>query len=268
MCSLTLSPGTTGAPPFYGGAALGRLGRRAGKQAAEGRGDSDHTDFRGPTFGAANAVTDAFNAGMRRIPLGRPAPSANLVLEAVRDLERAVPGFDHTAFDHETLHGALQEYLDLEIRPELIRDDLYPTTAANLRSSPIEAALLKPAAADHVSICLPATTPHALWPPLIFHELWHLMAGHPLFFPHRPSGAAPYWRPARVLCPSMPSALLAALEDHHPALSPLCVRWCENDADIAAEHLLRLSTLAQRSRTGRAASAPSGCADAPFRETA
>jgi hypothetical protein len=241
-----------------------------GGNEAEGRGDADLSNHGLRGFGAASPMTLTLATNRRTCP-HRPNPSESLVLGALQDLERVVPQFDHTAFDHETLHGALQEYLDMEIRIELIRDDVYPMTAETLRSSPIEAALLKLEDTDHVSICVPATTQPQLWPPLIFHELWHLIAGHPLPFAHRSQDAMPYyWRPTRVLCPSTP-ALPLDVFGVDPKLSGLYIRWCETDADLATERLLRLSTLARTNlrpppNTPRR-TLPSLCAAIPLRET-
>ncbi len=173
----------------------------------------------------------------------RPNPSEAFVLDALRALERAVLGFRHTLYDHESLHGALQEYLDMEIRIELLRDDEYALAGRSVRLGPVQAGLMYVEGAEHVTIFLPASTPEADWQDLVFHELWHLAAGHPLPFRHRGARGRPaFWRPYRVLCPRVPPYDLGACAAD-PELLFRCLGWCEADAEAAVVHLKTISAL-------------------------
>lgn len=169
------------------------------------------------------------------------------VFRTLLKLDWAVDGFDHTNFDETDLHAAMQDYLDIEIRPDLIRSDAYEVMGRHIRRSPCEAELIKVEGSDHVSIEIPATTPTNQWRDLFYHELWHLMAAHPLPFWSRigTGHAKPFWNPSRrLLARTPPFDLVACAADRR--LARRMVAWCEVDADYAVEHLRTISALGER----------------------
>lgn len=167
-------------------------------------------------------------------------------MQALLRLDRAVRDFDHTHYDEESLHNAAQEYIDLEIRLELVRTDRHEVAGRRIRRSPVEADLVCFEGADHVSVLIPAGLPRSEWRDPLYHELWHLIAGHPLPFWGRVGAARQpaLWQPPRTPVRRIPPFDLGDCAAE-PRLMRRCERWCEADADQAVEHLRSISAMKQ-----------------------
>lgn len=165
--------------------------------------------------------------------------------EVLQALGRLGLGGKH--FDHLELHGAIQEYMDLEIRLELIRDDHCALVGREIRRRKIQAALVYIDETDYVTIQIPATTCPVEWKDLLYHELSHLLGHHPL--PYRRKGRKPgevsFWHPPRLLCRRRPPLDLEECS-RDPGLRHALIRWCETEADSWTEHLRSIAAYGRR----------------------
>ncbi|MGB3632434.1 MAG: hypothetical protein WA982_00185, partial [Rubrobacteraceae bacterium] len=156
-------------------------------------------------------------------------------------------GLEGRHFDHLELHSAIQEYMDLEIRLEIIRDDRCALVGRALRRSGIQAALVYVEEADYLTMQIPATAHAAEWKDIFYHELSHLLGHHPL--PHiekgQKSGEVSFWHPPQSLCRRRPPLNLEACRSD-PGLRRGLIRWCEMEADSWTEHLRSISAYGRR----------------------
>ena len=169
------------------------------------------------------------------------------VLATLRKLHESVAVFDHVDFTELTLHEALEHYFARPIGYELIPDDRSAIVRRVVRREAIHAELVYEPAADAVSIKIAASLHEADRKEAHYHELAHLIAGHPV--PYRAPGAPPehreFWYPPRSLCRRRPPFDVGQAKTN-PALRQEMIRWCEEDADAWVEHLRAISALGRQ----------------------
>ena len=186
-------------------------------------------------------------ATLRQRVRGRAAErglSEAVVLDALRRLDARCPAFDHMNFDHHTLRAALQEYIGIEIRVERIRDDLCNLLRRSVRRSAIQAELVYSPERRMLTILIPASLHPSERKDAHYHELSHLMAGHPMPYLHGtgPASECGFWTPSPAVAQRrLPFELRRCARD--PELRGRLISWCEEDADAWAEHLRAISAL-------------------------
>ena len=170
-----------------------------------------------------------------------------LVLETLRSLDASVATFDHLDFSELALHEALEHHFARPIGYELIPDDRSAIVRRLVRREAIHAELVYETAADAVSIKIAASLHEADRKEAHYHELAHLIAGHPV--PYRVADTPPehreFWRPPRTLSQRTPPFDVERSRTD-PALRQEMIRWCEEDADAWVEHLRAISALGRQ----------------------
>lgn len=169
------------------------------------------------------------------------------VLETLRVLNASVTAFDHLNFTELSLHEALEHHFGRPVGYELIPDDRSAMVRRLVRREAIHAELVYEPAADAVSIKIAASLHEADRKEAHYHELAHLIAGHPV--PYRVPGTPPehreFWYPPRSLCRRTPPFDAGRCKTD-PSLRKELIRWCEGDADTWVEHLRAISALGRQ----------------------
>lgn len=109
---------------------------------------------------------------------------------------------DTNITDAEELHTAIQDYLDISIYPELLRNDCDEVAARTMKRQGIYGGLMKVIGQDHLTIQVPATLTEDDMADLLAHECTHLILGHaiPIRVLDQPHEAAlHFWSPSQ--CP-------------------------------------------------------------------
>lgn len=175
-------------------------------------------------------------------------PSEDSMIAALVELEEQVPSFDHTNFDHFGLHAGLQEFLDLEIRPELIRDDCHEIARRWLQRYAFQGTLLYVPGTDHLKLQVSASCSEAEFSDVMYHELAHLILAHPLPCIHAGSDSedrVEFWEP-----PECPYPKRAPFRTQTRQIAPneasQLVECLEHEAEVAARYLRTISAYGRR----------------------
>lgn len=139
-------------------------------------------------------------------------------------------------YEPEDLRKVLQRRLRLELKVVTIDDQLW---CKRMLKEGIRGSIRVIESTNRGEIWVPRDLDHEELAGVMYHELAHIVAAHPL--PLRPEdedrpGRVRFWLPERRFTSRRPPFDLAACE-HSAALREGLLRWCEADADSWAEHL-------------------------------
>ena len=137
-------------------------------------------------------------------------------------------------YDQHALLGALKRQLRLDL--EVVEKDM--AVSQRMLNHGIRGSILIVPEERRGEILVPKDLDPEELAGIMSHELAHLVANHPLPVRDRTdeSGRTRFWLPRRRFAARRPPFDLKRCE-HDPELRRRMLRWCEDDADVWAEHL-------------------------------